>query len=404
MATVAIPLDCIIFGGGVAGLFALDASLSRGLSAVLLESKSLGAGQTIDSQGIIHGGLKYALTGGDASSALAIREMPIVWRRCLSGESLPDLSNVVMRSGFCYIWRTDSLRSKLGWLAAKFALRTKPKMVNEDELPESLQGMNSTVARLDEQVIEPRSLLEVFSHKLDTHLLQTVKGGVEVSRLDDGWLVQLRHPETGEPLDLVAKKIVLTAGRGNRELREGFGLDPKKTQERPLHMVMARGDLPIINGHCIDGSKTRVTITTTQDYTCRFVWQIGGQLAEHGVHQSPEELICHAVDELREVLPNVNISQAEFSTYKTTRAEQNKQGSRPDDISIIEENDVLTCWPTKLAFAPRLADEIVNRIGTTSNEDEIDLSIFATWPSPAVALPPWETDKPWSTIEMACEQ
>lgn len=404
MANANIPLDCIIFGGGVAGLFALDKCLSRGLRAVLLESKSLGTGQTIDSQGIIHGGLKYAITGDDADSAMAIKEMPTIWRRCLAGESMPDLTNVVMRSEYCYLWRTDSLRSKLGWIAAKLALRIKPKILDHDELPEALQGMNNSVARLDEQVIEPRSLLEVLCHKLDRHLLQTVDGGVEISRLDDGWQVRLLNPETGNPLDLNAKKIVLTAGHGNLCLREVFGLETNKTQSRPLHMVMARGNLPIINGHCIDGSTTRVTITTTQDYAGRFVWQIGGQLSEHGVHQSPKELICHAADELRAVLPNVNFDQAEFKTYKTSRAEQNLHGSRPHDISILEENDVLTCWPTKLAFAPRLADEIVNRIGNTCHDDETELSLFATWPSPTVALPPWETDQPWSTLETACKQ
>ncbi len=404
MAKTDIPLDCIIFGGGVAGLFTLDKCLSSGLRAVLLESKSLGTGQTIGSQGIIHGGLKYAITGGDSNSAIAIREMPLVWRRCLAGESSPDLTNVSLRSDYCYIWRTDSLRSKLGWIAAKLALRTRPIILDQDELPETFHGINNTVARLDEQVIEPRSLLEVLSHKLDHHLLQTVEGGVEVSRLDDGWLVQLLHPQSGKPLDLCCKKIILAAGSGNQQLREVFGLEPGKTQERPLQMVMARGDLPTINGHCIDGAKTRVTITTTQDYAGRAVWQIGGQLAEHGASQPSEELICYAAEELRAVLPNVQFEETEFTTYTTTRAEQKMRGNRPNDISILEENDVLTCWPTKLAFAPRLAEEVVNRIGNSVHDDEMDSKMFATWPSPTVALPPWETDQPWSTFEMTCNQ
>ena len=155
----------------------------------------------------------------------------------------------------------------------------------------------------------------------------------------------------------VQKKIVLTAGSGNSHLRTLFGLEAGKTQSRPLHMVMARGDLPVLNGHCIDGAKTRVTITTTKDYASRNVWQIGGQLAEDGIDVLPKTLITHAVDEIHAVLPNVNLQGIEFITYMTTRAEQNTRGNRPNDISIIEENNVLTCWPTKLAFAPRLAIE-----------------------------------------------
>ncbi len=132
-----IPVDCVIFGGGVAGLFILHRCLASGHRAVLLESKSLGTGQTIDSQGIIHGGLKYDITGHGEHSATAIKEMPLVWRRCLAGEATPDLTNVLLRSDFCHVWRTDSIRSKLGWFAAKLALRTKPKLLDQDELPEA---------------------------------------------------------------------------------------------------------------------------------------------------------------------------------------------------------------------------------------------------------------------------
>ncbi len=401
MDKAVIPIDCIIFGGGVAGLFALDKCLSSGIRAILLESKSLGTGQTIDSQGIIHGGLKYAITGHGAKAASAIKDMPAIWRLCLAGESKPNLHKVVMRSDFCHVWRTDSIRSKLGWIAAKLALRTKPILLDEDELPSALQGIDGAVARIDEQVIEPRSLLEVLGRQLDEHILQTVEGGVEISRLDDGWLVQLLNPKTGEPLDLFANKIVLTAGSGNSHLRSLFGLEPNKAQVRPLQMVMARGNLPVLNGHCIDGAKTRVTITTSKDYANRSVWQIGGQLAEDGIDVLPEKLIKHAAQEIQEVLPNIDLQDIEFTTYMTTRAEPYARGNRPSDISIIEEKNVLTCWPIKLAFAPRLAEEIVARISASPNEEQNSVADFASWPSPNVALPPWETDQPWSTLETA---
>lgn len=404
MATAVTPMDCIIFGGGVAGLFTLDACVRKGMRVVLLESKALGTGQTIDSQGIIHGGLKYAITGNGSRSASAIKDMPTVWRKCLAGESLPNLQHVVMRSDFCHVWRTDSIRSKLGWIAAKFALRTKPVILDPDELPHALQGIQGSVARLGEQVIEPRSLLEILSHNMTENILQTAEGGVEVSRLEDGWLIQLLNPETGEPQDIFTKKVVLTAGSGNAQLRTLFSLEAGKTQARPLHMVMARGDLPVLNGHCIDGAKTRVTITTTKDYADRWVWQIGGQLAEDGIHLVPEKLIQRAVNEIKEVLPNVDLSGAEFTTYTTTRAEQFTRGARPSDISILEENNVYTCWPTKLAFAPRLADEIIRRIGPKNDSEPVRIKEFSSWPTPVVALPPWEHDQPWTPIEVVQSQ
>ena len=404
MAIESIPLDCLIFGGGVAGLFTLEKCVSSGHRTLLLENKSMGTGQTIDSQGIIHGGLKYAITGNAYSSAIAIRDMPLVWRRCLAGETKPDLTNVAMRAEFCHVWRTDSIRSKIGWVAAKLALRIKPRLLEEDELPTYFQGIAGRVARLDEQVIEPRSLIEVLSRGHDKHLLQTTDGGVEVIEQDGSWLIRLLNPETGEPVDVTPRKIVLTAGSGNLELRKLFGLPSGKSQNRPLHMVMVRGNLPVLNGHCIEGAKTRVTITTTTDYAGRQVWQVGGQLAENGNKIAPEQLICRAASELKLVLPNIDFSSAEFTTYRTTRSESNAQGYRPTDVSILEEGNILTCWPTKLAFAPRLADGIHHRLGNPAYDGFIDSKIFSNWPKPTVALPPWETDQPWTTLQLTCPQ
>jgi len=67
-----ISTDVLIVGAGVAGLW-LNARLRRqGFSTVLVESASLGGGQSVKSQGIIHGGAKYALHG-----ALTITDLPI---------------------------------------------------------------------------------------------------------------------------------------------------------------------------------------------------------------------------------------------------------------------------------------------------------------------------------------
>ena len=55
--------DVVIVGGGIAGLWILSALRAEGYQTILLEKDALGAGQTLASQGIIHGGTKYALTG-----------------------------------------------------------------------------------------------------------------------------------------------------------------------------------------------------------------------------------------------------------------------------------------------------------------------------------------------------
>ena len=96
-----LAIDFVIFGGGVAGLWLLDELHRAGFATLLLEAHELGSGQTIASQGIIHGGLKYTLGGLFSNSAKAIADMPLIWRRCLAGEARPDLSNTRVRSDFC---------------------------------------------------------------------------------------------------------------------------------------------------------------------------------------------------------------------------------------------------------------------------------------------------------------
>ena len=52
-----LDVEVVIFGGGIAGLWLLDELHRAGMTTLLLEAHELGSGQTIASQGIIHGGL-----------------------------------------------------------------------------------------------------------------------------------------------------------------------------------------------------------------------------------------------------------------------------------------------------------------------------------------------------------
>ena len=58
-----IDTDVAIIGGGIAGLWLFRRLNDMGYKALLLENATLGGGQSIKSQGIIHGGIKYALSG-----------------------------------------------------------------------------------------------------------------------------------------------------------------------------------------------------------------------------------------------------------------------------------------------------------------------------------------------------
>ena len=387
-------LDALIFGGGAAGLWLLDRLSRDGYHVLLLEANALGSGQTVASQGIIHGGLKYTLSGLLTKSAKNVREMPMVWRDALLGCSTPNLSKTRLRSGCCYLWQTDSLSSRVGMFGARYGLQVQPENITTTDRPEALREVFGSVARLPEQVINPRSFIQdLFEQYHDRILKIDAKDGLEFDLASPGEVsaVRLISPTDGKSLTLCPRQVIFTAGGGNSRLRKMAGLSSDVMQRRPLHMVVVRGNLPELQGHCLDGAKTRVTITSETDSLGRMVWQIGGQIAEDGVKLTPNALTERAKAELISVLPGVALDHVEWSTYQVDRAEgATTSGGRPDTIQVLCAGNVTTGWPTKLVLAPVLANEIASRTASPYFSSSFDTSPFASWPRPEAAELPWE--------------
>jgi FAD dependent oxidoreductase len=431
MSAGELEVDVLIFGGGVAGLWLLDDRCAAGVSCLLLEADALGAGQTVASQGIIHGGLKYTLDGLFNPSAEAIRQMPGVWRACLAGQRRPNLSATPVRSPCCYLWRTASIKSRLGMVGAKKGLVVAPVAVADDERPAALAGCPGDVLRLDEQVISPAGFLADLGGQHAEHILKIdAAHGVSFDCPTPGRVQTIALKHGSETLKLRPRYVVFTAGEGNAEMRRRVGLPDDAMQRRPLHVAMVRGDLPELFGHCVDGAKTRVTVTSDRDSVGRTVWQLGGQVTEDGVNMSPSELIAHARKELQACLPGLELSGAadlnfrgglEWATFRIDRAEPaTADGRRPADAFAKLEGNVITAWPTKLALAPQLAQrvrELMPDIGeaffatgsplpvkdaaniTDSGlpvASDAGTSVPAIWPRPEPALPPWERTSEWT--------
>src|SRR5690606_1278294 len=97
---------------------------------MLVERHALGAGQTIASQGIIHGGLKYTLGGAGgrgASAAGAMADMPGRWRACLTGGGGgdPDLSGVEVLSSCQHLFTAPGFAARIAGAAASRVIRTE---------------------------------------------------------------------------------------------------------------------------------------------------------------------------------------------------------------------------------------------------------------------------------------
>jgi hypothetical protein len=287
-------------------------------------------------------------------------------------------------------------------LGARIGLHVEPVELTPAERPAVFADCPGPVARLEEQVIDPASLIADVACQHRGQILKINADAVTFAMSPTGTVasVSVAHPQNGRIRVFQPRQIVLAAGAGNAELRRQCGLPGQQMQERPLHMVLVRGNLPEVHGHCVDGARTRVTITSDSDRRGNTVWQVGGQIAEEGVAIEGARLIRRAYDELVTVLPGVNLSDCEWSTYRVDRAERAMpRGGRPDTASIVAEGNVITAWPTKLALVPQLTRMIEASLPEASGSGSaLDLKCFEDWPRPKVASSPWESAIGWQCI------
>ncbi|MBI4230419.1 MAG: FAD-dependent oxidoreductase [Planctomycetes bacterium] len=391
-----ITCDVVVLGGGVAGLWILDALRRSGTRALLVETGALGSGQTITAQGILHGGVKYALSGAPSDAARAVRDMPDRWRRSLTGVEEPDLTSVHLRAPVCHLWGADTLRGMAGLLGARAFLRASPEKVADAERPASLARVPGAVLRVPEPVLCPRSLLEVLAERNAPFLLAA--RAVSPRRVEGGGSeVLLGDPRGGADLLVRARMLVLSAGAGNESLRAGLGLPPGAMQRRALHVPLLRGEMPTLNGHCVEGASVRLTVTTGRDRSGRVVWHLGGGLSEEGVRLEPPALLRLARAEVERLLPGTDLSGAQGATFRVDRAEgRGEGGSMPGDVTVLRDGDVVTAWPTKLVLAPRLAERVLDllQLAACSGREEAwrAEATSLAWPSSPVAPLPWDRE------------
>ncbi|GGU60707.1 FAD-dependent oxidoreductase [Pseudomonas laurentiana] len=384
----AISTDVLIVGAGVAGLW-LNARLRRqGFSTVLVERDSLGGGQTLKSQGIIHGGAKYALHGALTGASEAIADMPRRWREALAGSGELDLSGVRLLSDAHYLWSPGTLAGNLTSFFASKAVRGRVDQVKGEQLPPALQdrAFKGKVYRLAELVIDVPSLLDRLAALAGESLL----AGQQIEPLREAdELVGLRV----DGREIRAQRVVLSAGAGNAELLKALGLSQPAMQTRPLHMVLAKGpSLKPLYAHCLGGGpKPRITVTTHPAADGQWVWYLGGDLAEaEGVAREPDAQIAAAKKEVASLLPWVDLSQVQWATLRVDRAEPAQSGLvRPDNAFLAEQQRLLVGWPTKLALAPDFADRVMASLA----RDGITPGTCTTLPDlprPPIAPSVWE--------------
>lgn len=403
LSTTTVKLDIAIIGGGIAGLWLLNRLDNKGYSCRLFESKALGSDQSVGSQGMIHGGIKYSLGGALSGASEAIADMPSHWRACLEGRGDVDLTKAKTLSDHFYMWSSASVTSKLTTFFASKATRGRVDKVAKADRPSIFQNahFSGNLYKLVDMVLDVPSVVQALADNCSgkIHCIDWSHSDLQKDANGNAVLLIQQGDHT---LRIEAQRFIFAAGRGNAELLEALSIDTPEMQIRPLQQVMVKMDHPHpFYGHCLGADKTpRLTISSHPHIDSNnkqsWVWYLGGSLSEKGATQSAAEVIACAKQELTDLMPWLDLSDAEWAALPIDRAEpRQKNMLRPDKAFVAnasEINNIIVAWPTKLTLAPNLASEVIELLDSDQISARADSMTegLTVIPAPDIATPPWQ--------------
>lgn len=353
-------VDVAIVGGGIAGCWLLRLLHQNGYRTVLFEADELGCAQTLASQGMIHGGLKYALGGALTGASEAIAGMPDRWRKCLAGKDPVDLSGVPLLADTYHMFAEQSTRGRLTTFLASKALRGRVTRLAPADCPAAFAGFEGIVYDLNDFVMDIPALLQRLTQGLEPLTYRARIDPKNITPSPEGFTVKTANKT------LRARTLISCAGNGSNGLIEGLDLAQREIQHRPLKQVIVRPRHGVrMNAHCVTGivsNEPRLTITSygTGD---KLVWYVGGLIAETGIDRSDDSQIDFARAELTTCIPWLDWTGAEYATLDVDRAEPFQQtGLKPDEAFVEQKDNFMQCFPIKLTLAPDLGDRVLERL------------------------------------------
>ena len=402
-------INTIIFGGGITGLWTLNLFKARGINAILLENNKLGCAQTGLSQGIIHGGMKYALTNKITKSTDSIKNMPDIWQQYLNQNGEFPLKNVDILSDHQLLYTPKNLMKGFKQFIYQKMLTSKCDILPKNQYQQYPDFLNNSkfkncLCKLNENIIDIPSLIKSLNNNTQdicfnynniiSYTPKSDNNPHEISLNIDN------KNKNSEQISIYTDNIILCAGSGNPEILQKLDIkSPPKMQLRPLHMVWLKADnLPKLYLHSMQKTdKPLITISShninnNNNNNNKYIWYLGGDLAETGCELSEDKQIKRAKDILDDLFPdlfkNLDKKSIQCGSVKINRAEgAQANNKRPDGPVIIEKDNIITAWPTKLTFAPLVAEEIFSQIININNNN---LNNILTLPKAKIYTPIWE--------------
>src|SRR5262245_39742307 len=299
--------DIVVVGGGIAGLWALNRLCHAGYAAVLIERDSLGAGQTLASQGILHGGHRYLLGGRPDDHARAIAPMPAIWRACLAGKSKVNLAAATILAREQHPWLPKALpRGPRGSFAAH-AVGARIDRIEPRAWPLALRDLGlpkGDLYRLREDVVDPRTIVI----ELARPWMERIYRAEVVDVVANGQVVtQVTLQAESMVISLRARYFIFAAGRGNERLVNILQPGNQATQRRPGKQLLGQCMRQPISRRCAsDGPRPGVTVTAQPLPDGGYGWYLGGLLADRASELSDEDAIAFAASELKSLFPGLD--------------------------------------------------------------------------------------------------
>lgn len=394
-----LSADFVIIGAGIAGLMLQTRLNNLGYSTLLLEHSKIGSGQTSKAQGIIHGGIKYALLGHITESAKEISKQPQKWQNYLDNTSDIDLSDTKIVSKYHDLYsRTSSIKDKLKQIVIQKTLSSHGFELLKDnpEYPQVFnnQDFKGKIFRVQETILDINSLLNNLKKTNNNKIIKIDYNSLKINLDTNKNIQHLSFTSDNQLFNISAQKYIFTAGQNNKQVLDLLP-NMSNMQLRPLHMVMAKFPEPnIIFGHFIGNSMLPIlTITTHKTKDNNYVWYIGGKIAEEGIYLNQEQQITQAKIKIKKHFPWLNTDHWQWSSFMVDRAEPLElNNQRPDKAFFVSKNNAIVAWPVKMALAPALSDKIINFINKnniTNKFKPINILDY-NLTSPDIATPIWD--------------
>jgi glycine/D-amino acid oxidase-like deaminating enzyme len=381
-------LDVLILGGGIAGLWTAALARARGLRVALLESQKLGCGQTLGSQGIIHGGLKYALIGQVNDTARRIAEVSREWLAAIDGKTDVDLRGTKILAPMQHLLVPGGMLSTLAGAMGHAVFGDTIQNLPKEQWPDAARdlGFNGQMIAMHEPGIDVSSALNILAQQLHGCCYRYDPAQMQLHFDGAGAVTSV---QIGDVI-LQPKKIVALAAAGNDDLAARLGIRAQ-SQRRPLNMVFIKGSLPVAFWHGVTANpRPTFTISTHMTQSNETVWYLGGGVAEDGVVQDRATLFKQTAKILQKYLPQLSMENMDWANYAIERIEGlDPHGRLPDRPSYQHHHNVTLGWVNKLTFAPLLARELLAEMHSDSHDHDAPLPLSPA----AISETPWDTIK-----------